>query len=99
MPTRGFAAWQAVTITIVSPERTMTAPSACLASLPVSIETVRRPIVISRRYTAGVAAMIGGVLLPDAELLDEVGVRVGVLALEVIEQPPALLNQAQQAAP
>ncbi len=49
MPTRGLAAWQAVTITIVSPERTMTAPSACLASLPVSIDTVRVPTGMSRR--------------------------------------------------
>ncbi len=39
MPSRGDAAWQAVTRTIVSPWRTMTAPSACFASLPVSIES------------------------------------------------------------
>ena len=38
MPTRALAAWQAVTMTMVSPQRTMTAPSACLASLPVSID-------------------------------------------------------------
>ncbi len=48
MPTRAVDAWQAVTITIVSPERTTTAPSACLASLPVSIDTVRVPTVMSR---------------------------------------------------
>ena len=36
MPSRGLAARQAVTSTTVSPERTMTEPSACLASLPVS---------------------------------------------------------------
>ena len=36
MPSRGFAAAQAVTRTMVSPERTTTAPSACLASRPVS---------------------------------------------------------------
>ena len=54
MPTRGLAAWQAVTMTIVSPERTMTAPSACLASLPVSIEIVRAPTVMSRRWVSGI---------------------------------------------
>ena len=48
MPTRGVRAWQAVTITIVSPERTMTLPSACLASFPVSIDSVRLPSVTSR---------------------------------------------------
>ena len=34
MPSRGFAAAQAVTSTIVSPQRTTTAPSACFASRP-----------------------------------------------------------------
>ena len=48
MPSRGFAAAQAVTRTIVSPERTTTAPSACLASRPVSIESVCRPMVMLR---------------------------------------------------
>src|SRR5262249_49420556 len=54
MPTRALAAWQAVTMTMVSPERTMTAPSACLANLPVSIESVRAPSVISRRWAVGI---------------------------------------------
>ena len=40
MPSRGLAAAQAVTSTMVSPERTTTAPSACFASRPVSIEMV-----------------------------------------------------------
>ena len=40
MPSRGFAEWQAVTRTTESPKRTMTEPSACLASLPVSSRSV-----------------------------------------------------------
>ena len=40
MPSRGLGAVQAVTRTIVSPDRTMTEPSACLARRPVSIEMV-----------------------------------------------------------
>ncbi len=48
MPSRGFAAAHAVTRTIVSPERTTTAPSACLASRPVSIEMVWLPTVMFR---------------------------------------------------
>src|SRR4029079_2490167 len=57
MPTRGFAAWHAVTMTIVSPERTMTAPSACLASLPVSMEIERWPSEIVRRCAVGMLDM------------------------------------------
>ena len=48
MPSRGLAAAQAVTRTMVSPERTTTEPSACLASRPVSIEIVVPPTEISR---------------------------------------------------
>src|SRR6266542_4053632 len=48
MPSRGVAAVQAVTRTIVSPDRTMTDPSACLARRPVSIEMVCPPTEISR---------------------------------------------------
>ena len=44
MPSRALDAWQAVTITIVSPMRTTAAPSACLASRPVSMERVCVPI-------------------------------------------------------
>ena len=44
MPSRGLEAWQAVTSTIVSPMRTTTEPSACLASLPVSMDRVCWPI-------------------------------------------------------
>jgi hypothetical protein len=46
---RGLAAREAATSTIVSPERTITEPCACLASLPVSIEMVREPTRTSRR--------------------------------------------------
>ena len=45
MPSRGLAAWQAVTSTIVSPMRTMTEPSACLASLPVSMDRVLTDLI------------------------------------------------------
>ena len=48
MPSRGLAAAQAVTSTMVSPERTMTAPSACLARRPVSIDRVCLPTVMLR---------------------------------------------------
>jgi hypothetical protein len=48
MPSLGFAAAQAVTRTIVSPERTTTAPSACLARRPVSIEMVCVPTEMFR---------------------------------------------------
>src|SRR5688500_5026739 len=48
MPSRAVAAMQAVTRTMVSPERTTTEPSACLASRPVSIEIFCRPTEISR---------------------------------------------------
>src|SRR5215471_14698104 len=122
MPTRGFAAWHAVTMTIVSPERTMTAPSACLASLPVSMEIERWPSAIVRRCAVGMMDMgtqvrisfsterrgacprpapagITGVLLADAKLADELAVSIGVLALQVVEQPAALTDQLEQAAP
>ena len=46
MPSRGFAARQAVTRTTESPKRTMTEPCACLASLPVSSVRVFWPMVI-----------------------------------------------------
>jgi hypothetical protein len=39
---------QAVTSTMVSPERTMTEPSACLARRPVSIDNVCRPTEMLR---------------------------------------------------
>src|SRR4030095_15212199 len=48
MPSRGVAVVQAVTRTMVSPDRTITAPSACLARRPVSIESVCLPAEISR---------------------------------------------------
>src|SRR5580658_9924458 len=54
MPTRAVEAWHAVTITIVSPDRTITDPSACFASLPVSMLRVRAPIVRSRRCAVGI---------------------------------------------
>jgi hypothetical protein len=47
MPSRGLPAWQAVTSTMVSPIRTITEPSACLAHLPVSIVSERPPSEIS----------------------------------------------------
>ena len=37
-------------------------------------------------------------LLPDTETTDQVRVPFGVLALQIVEQPPALANQLQQAA-
>src|SRR5690349_24446678 len=109
MPSRGLAAWQAVTSTMVSPERTMTAPSACLASLPVSMEIERDPTRISRlcRFTLCIALVepsfartvsrIPG-LLSDAQTADQIRVAFRVLALEIVEQPPALADQLEEAA-
>src|SRR6478735_6262559 len=94
---------------MVSPERTMTAPSACLASLPVSMEMERDPTRISRfcRFTlcialvepsfTGTASRILG-LLADAETTDQIRVAFRVLALEIVEQPPALADQLEEAA-
>ena len=48
MPSRALAARQAVTSTTESPDRMMTEPPACFASLPVSIWMVLGPIVMSR---------------------------------------------------
>src|SRR4029450_2048136 len=36
--------------------------------------------------------------LPDAETLDERRIAIRVLALQIVEQPPPLANQLQQAA-
>ena len=37
-------------------------------------------------------------LLADAEALDHLSVTVGVLALQIIEQPPALADELEQPA-
>src|ERR687897_2356267 len=48
MPSRAVWAPHAVTSTSVSPDRTTTAPSACFASRPVSIDSDCRPKEILR---------------------------------------------------
>src|SRR5262245_43820482 len=48
MPSRGLGAAHAVTSTMVSPERTMTEPSACLARRPVSIDRACLPMLMLR---------------------------------------------------
>ena len=134
MPSRGLAAAQAVTRTIVSPERTTTAPSACLASRPVSIERVcvptemfvyacacrlcelrQLPVDVHARLTAAACLQTGvpGAapcrsrparaasawrLLADAEPVDQVGVAVACLSLQVVEQPATLADELQQPA-
>src|SRR5271167_2649316 len=69
----------------------MTAPPACLASLPVSNLSVLSPTLTSR-------VCIGGTLLPDVQALDQIGVALSVLRLEVVEQPPPAADQHQQTA-
>src|SRR5215216_3719385 len=85
---------------MVSPMRTITAPSACLARRPVSIERVWEPRDRSRLCITGLRfGWMRPDLLTDTEALDDLSVTVDVLALQVIEQPPALANELQQPAP
>src|ERR1700722_2287879 len=91
MPSRGLAARHAVTSTTESPNRTMTEPPACLASLPVSKRSVWWPMRISR-------VVIRRYLLADVQALDQVGVSLHILGLEVVEQPAPAADQHQQAA-
>src|SRR5438093_7958826 len=42
---------------------------------------------------------VARVLLTNPEALDQLGVAVGILALQIVEQPPALADELQQAAP
>src|SRR6476620_5981002 len=125
MPSRGFAAAWAVTRTMVSPERTTTAPSACLARRPVSIDSVCRPIVMLRvcmcasfaeegrperqpgdirnetvraNSGAGRPALLMSVLLADAQTPDQLGIAVGILALQVVEEAATLADEFQEPA-
>src|SRR3954468_14169600 len=65
-PSRGSIRPIAVASTMVSPERTSTAPSACLASLPVSKLSSWSPTVVETRVSGSVAIAIY-VLRPSAE--------------------------------
>ncbi len=73
MPSRGLAAAQAVTSTIVSPERTTTAPSACLAIRPVSIENVCRPMVMLRVCMWCLSLREGPAAAPGMSGMDRAG--------------------------
>src|SRR3954453_23373655 len=99
MPSRGFAAAQALTRTTASPERTRTEPSACLAIRPVSMEIFRPPTEMSRvcmwsvfrknelrqlPVECGCPVRRRG-LLANAEALDQVRVAIRVLALQIVE--------------
>src|SRR6478736_5297899 len=99
MFSRGLAARQAVTSTTESPKRTRTAPSACLASLPVSKERVLEPICSSRVCIKRPGNSEGRVLLADSELADQVRIALRVLLLHIVEQPPPLADQLQQTPP
>ena len=96
MPSRGLEAWHAVTRTIVSPMRTMTEPSACLARRPVSIDRVWEPRDRSRLCILSCAFWMGPELLADAEALDHLSVTIGVLALQIVEQASALADELEQ---
>src|SRR5687767_10956846 len=83
----------------------MTAPWACLASLPVSKRRVLSLIVSSRVVIKNVLKVLNGSKVPgfqnlfsDVETLDQIRVSMCVFQLEVIEQPAALADQHQQAA-
>src|SRR5215212_3363456 len=97
MPSRAFVAWHAVTSTTESPYRTMTEPSACFASLPVSNVSVLSPRVSSRVV---IVESFNGKsrLFADVQALDQVGVALGVLDFEVVEEPPATADEHQQTA-
>src|SRR4051812_48593118 len=115
MPSRAVAALHALTSTTESPYRTMTAPSACLASRPVSRERVCWPTVTSRvvmktlsrlkAYVTGIdfrlrlRANTNADLLADVEPLDQIRVPLCVLGLQVVEQAATASDQHQQAAP
>src|SRR5262245_42657208 len=89
------------------------APSACLASRPVSSEIVVPPTEISRVCICVFVFVLipsrpGGahprpvrsdlLLLADAQSLDQLRIPVRILALQVIEQAAALPNEFQQPA-
>src|SRR5262245_13083609 len=103
MPSRAVGAAQAVTSTMVSPARTITEPSACFASRPVSIDSdlfwpkvmLRVCIVLSLILAMPV---LRPVLLPDPEPADQLGVPIGVLALQVVQQTPPLADQLEEPA-
>src|ERR687898_2304886 len=110
MPSRGFGDAHAVTNTTESPMRTMTDPSACLAYLPVSKESEVPLISSSRLYICAsensleIGRQVIGrehanlQLLADAQAADQIGVTLGILALQVIQQTAALANQFEEAA-
>src|SRR6478672_7414962 len=80
MFSRGLAARHAVTSTTESPKRTMTEPSACLASLPVSKERVLEPIwtsrVCIRAWSVGSVRSVGSIRSVGSARSGQVG-RVG----------------------
>src|SRR3954451_11611880 len=51
-----------------------------------------------RAADADRAAPAGAVLLADAQALDQLGIAITVLALQVVQQTPALANELQQPA-
>src|SRR5260221_6052729 len=103
MPSRGLVAAQALTRTTASPERTTTAPSACLAIRPVSMEIVRPPTEMSRVCIVTVfrneLRQLPGArvtLLADAEALDQIAVAIRVLALQIVKKAAALADEFEQ---
>src|SRR5688572_4664539 len=108
MPSRGFGDAQAVTRTTDSPMRTMTAPSACLAYLPVSKER-EAPLISSSRLYIYASEIIGdwamvigqrcpiSKLLADAQAFDQIRVPLRILALQIVQQPAALPDEFEEA--
>src|SRR5574341_2369388 len=90
---------------MVSPNLTRTAPSACLASLPVSMDRVREPSRSSRVCMVFISFQVAGRpggcgfrLLADTQPVDQLGVPFRVLALEVIQQASPLSDEFQEPA-
>src|SRR3954466_4561841 len=79
----------------------MTAPAACLASLPVSKLRVLPLIVSSRVVIKDVKAGLNRwhqELFPDVQTFDQIRVTLRVFGFEVVEESTAAADQHQQSA-
>src|SRR5512141_2333704 len=90
----------AVPSSMVSPERTVAAPPASSASLPVSMVSVRPPISAVRVVTGISPPMSedGSCLAAQSEAADDGAIAGVVLAHQVRKQPPSLPDELEQTA-
>src|SRR5215216_2528835 len=100
MPSRAFGDAHAVTRTTESPIRTMTDPSACFAYLPVSNEREVPLISSSRLYICASEVRVSiwpyPGLLADAQAPDQLGIPLGIFALQIVEQASALADELEE---